>query len=656
MATIPGATTTVVETAVAVASGLDTICVFSPVPDNADYIPRLYGNATAVHAYHGYCPGVEYVALHAQFTRKNFLFCGLPIATAGAVGREDTSGNTGTSVTTVAAGGDGVLFEHDGEVTVVTGGTIGTSQIVLDVSADGGTSTKRVRLGVANSYAIPHLGVTISFLAGTLVAGDMIHSWHGSGPRSNAAAWALARAKLADQQRGFRSIMLSQDLVNNTEAAAYLAQIKAYKTENDRSVYGRASLLDRLPLAELSTTAVAMTGSPNITFAEVGATGDTITRSAGSFVTDGFVAGQIITIAGSVSNDMTTAVAIATVTALVITLDTDDLVDEGPVAGVTITGATTVTFAEVGATGDTITRSAGSWLADGFRVGDVLTIADSASNDATHSSGVTDVTATVITLDDDDLAAELIRADTVSIAAGQTKAVWIAALDAAITVDAERRIDLSVGRGRFASPFTAWNFRYPAGWAASLREYSHDLHISTWQKDHGPTGFDLYDSDGALAEYDDRVDGAAATAARFTSFRSWANGPRGAFIARSLTRASDSSLLVNTSNCAVVNLVENLVQAATENFIGRSIVLNDDGTATTAELAVLEKEVNAALKISVLADLKGEGPRASKAVWTASTSDVLNVAEPVLTGTCELILNGKIHTVNTTVRVLSGGQ
>jgi hypothetical protein len=80
---------------------------------------------------------------------------------------------------------------------------------------------------------------------------------------------------------------------------------------------------------------VSMTGSPNLTFAEVGATGDTITRSAGSWITDGFAINDTITVAGSASNNVTGRIAGLTATAL--TLDATDLANEGPVGSVTVT-------------------------------------------------------------------------------------------------------------------------------------------------------------------------------------------------------------------------------------------------------------------------------------------------------------------------------
>jgi hypothetical protein len=646
MATLPGATTTIVDTAGAVASGVDTVCVLAPVPTNADAVPRLYGTAAAIYAQHGYSEGLEYAAFHAQETKKPILFSGLPIATPGAIGRENTSGNTGTSVTTLAAGADGVLSEHDGVLEVIRGGTIGTDQILLSLSMDGGRTTRRVRLGTAASYAIPYFGVTVSFGGGTLVAGDVIHTWHATGPRSDSTGWAAAFTALAAQQKQVRSIVLVGDLQTATEAAAFRDLLNAYQTSHGRYVYGRAGVLDRLPLATLGAPTYRMTGAPTITFAEVGETGDTITRSAGSFIADGFQAGDLINVTGSTGNNIAAAAPLADVSALVLTLDDDDLVAEGPVSGVTIVGHEALTFA---ASTGVVTRSRGSWLDDGFRTGDSVTVSGTVSNDGTYTAA--GVTATELDLGDG-LADEVVRADAVTITAGQTKAAWAAATVAEFaSVDDEMRIDLAWGRATKASPLTQWNFRRPPSWAAALREYSPkiDLHVPVWRKDDGPTGWKL-----ATTDWDDRVDGNAGCLNRFTSFRTWGNGPNGAFIARSLTRALDSSLMVDTHNVHVVNLACATAQLATENAVGRVLRLNADGTATRDSLATIVSKVNAALEQALLTNAKGEGPRASAAKWTPAADDDFTVADPVLNGVLELLLNGTIVRVNTVTRVTSG--
>jgi hypothetical protein len=654
MATLPSAVTVVQDTAGAVASGLDLIAVISPVPTSADATPRLFGSAAAIYAQHGYSEGVEYAALHVERTRKSILFVGVPIATVGEVGRVDTSGNSGTSVVSVVATGPGyVLAEHGGYAEVISGGIIGTDQIVLGISLDDGDTIKSVRLGTGNTYTIPYIGVRLDFAAGTLVAGDVIATWHGTAPQMDGDGIQAAREALAAQSKGVRTLLRIGDLLDADAADDYLTQLNAYETANERFVMGRASVYDRAPLAEMSRISARMTGSPSITFAEVGGTGDTITRATGSFITDGFAVGDIITVSGAVASAGANNVTgpIASLSATVITLGTTDLVAEGPISNVSIVAVPGITFAEVGATGDTITRNRGSWLEDGFRDGDRITITGSASNNIT-SALVTDASALVLTLDTQDLTAEAIGSDDIVVTAGQTKAAWMAEIEAEFEpVDDAPRINLSSGRARVRSPFSGWRFRRPVAWAASVREYQHDLCVATWRKIDGPhSGWDLFDDNGNLAEWDDRIDGGAACAARFTSFRTFANGPAGAFVALDLTRANDGSLLSYAHNEAVVNLACTTVHLNTERIIGRSLVLNDDGTATSESLAEIQAEVNRALERALLVDA-GEGQRASKAVWSPNADDVFNVPEAVMTGVLDLVLNGTVHSVRTTVRV-----
>jgi len=635
----------VVDTAGALAKGLDVVCVWSPVAQSADCVPRQYGSAAAIYTQHGYCEGVEYAALHFARTGKPVLFQGLPIAVPGAIGRVDTTDLTAGGTAAVSLVGSSTLNEHDGVVEIITGGVVGTSQIVLGLSLDGGRTYRRVRLGTAASYTIPFEGVLLTF-TGTLVAGDTI-SWHASAPRTDASGWALARAALAAQSKAFRSIVLCGDLVNDTEASALVDQINAYKMENERAVFARAGVLDRTPLAALSTAVHTKNGTSSVTFDDDVAAPCTITRSAGSWITDGFAVGDVVTTSSATNPGPYTVTG---VTALVLSFGTGVLgADEDPSTTITVTGATGLAFV---ASTDVVTRSSGSWVADGFRAGDVVTVAGASS-----AGEYTVVGVTALALDlGDGLSDEVVAAGTCTIVAGQTKAAWLAACDAEFApVDAQYRISLGAGRGRVTSPLTAWYFRRPVGWAASLREYAHDLQIAPWRKNDGPTGFDLNDAEGNLEEWDDRVDGAAACAARFTSFRTFANGPEGAFIAQSLTRAVESSLLSHTHHTAVVNLAENLVQQSTEDAaIGVSLILEADGTATPSSLSLIEDRVNKALHQGLLAPGR-EGPRASLATWAADASVLFNVPEPLLLGTLTLVLNGTVHSVATTIRVVSGG-
>lgn len=79
-----------------------------------------------------------------------------------------------------------------------------------------------------------------------------------------------------------------------------------------------------------------MTGAPTLTFAEVGGTGDTITRDSGSWIDDGFTTNTTVTVTGSVSNNISGA-GVTLVTASTLTLGSTDLVDEVK-AGCTVIG------------------------------------------------------------------------------------------------------------------------------------------------------------------------------------------------------------------------------------------------------------------------------------------------------------------------------
>ena len=652
MADLPSAETVIEQTAGRPSTGVDLCVVMAACRLNADIVPRLFANHDAILTQHGYCDGVDYAAIHIEETKKSVMFIGLPIVTEGVVGRFNSSGNSGSSVVSVAADPGGCVGEHDGVITVVRGGTVGTDQIMLGLSLDGGRTVKNVRMGTGNSYAIPHIRATISLGAGTLVAGDTVLTWHGTAPLPDAAGITAARVALAAQMKLARSWMLIGDLQEEDDASDFLTELNAYETVSDRFVYGRAQVRDRLPFATMSRVQVRMTGNPNVTFAEVGATGDTITRSAGSFVTDGFVTGMRIAVSGSASNNFTNAL-ITNVTATVLTLDTQDLAAEGPVANVTITGTPGLTFAEVGATGDTITRAGGgSFLADGFRAGDRITVSGTVSNNFSNAL-VTTVTATVLTLDTQDLVAEGIGSFSVTLTAGETKAQHMATMDAEFAdVDAEHRIDLGFGRGRKLSPILKYRFRRPVQWAASVREYQHDVHIPCWRKDDGPLlGWDLEDTSGTLVEHDDRVDGGACEA-RFTAFRTYSNGPAGAFIALSLTRDEDNTVLSRTHNVAVANIACTTNQAETENAIGQVVFeLNADGTATPDSLAAIKGRVDSALAQELLQNKKNEGKRCDSVSWDPSTTDNLKIVPATLTGVLNLELNGTIEQIRTKVRI-----
>lgn len=648
MALIPSASTSLDPTAGSSGAGTGYLVLLFACALSADVTPRVFASSTAMYQQHGYCEAVEYMAIHADEAKTPVIGVGLPIVTAGTIGQLDQSGVTGTCDVTVAAGANGILAESDVEIEVDVGGTVGTDSIKLLVSLDGGRTQKPARLGTALTYTVPFHGHVLTFKTGTtLIAGDVI-TYKTKAPRWDQAGVASARTALAAQLKLSRSWLLIGDLVDEDDATDVVTEANSYETANQRFVYARAQVRDAYVAAKKSKTRVHMTGAPSVTFAEVGATGDTITRATGSFVTDGFTTGMVVTVVSAL-NPFANAV-ITNVTATVLTLDTQDLVAE-TTSAVTITGSEKLTFAEVGVTGDTITRTIGSWVADGFKAGDAITITGTASNNLV-SAVVTDVTATVLTLDTGDLVAEVIGSFGVSITApAESLTEHVAAADAEWTdIDAEPRIDLGIGRARKLSPFTGYRYRRPVAWAASIREYQHDVHVPIFAKAFGPLkGWDLEDENGNLVEYDERVTG-GALAGRFTCFRTWSNGPSGAFIALDLTRDEDDTVLSRTQNIAVTNLAMSTVQRAAENAIGVILQRNADDTGTPASLQLLEETVNTDLAIALLQPGK-EGPRAQSARWEASRTDVLAGAGATLSGVLALKVGAVLEHINTVVRV-----
>jgi len=80
---------------------------------------------------------------------------------------------------------------------------------------------------------------------------------------------------------------------------------------------------------------VSMQGSPNLNFADLDP--DTITRTAGSWIDDGFIDEMTLTITSSVSNNGTFTVDAVTTSTLTL-IATDSLVDESGTSGVSVIG------------------------------------------------------------------------------------------------------------------------------------------------------------------------------------------------------------------------------------------------------------------------------------------------------------------------------
>jgi len=144
----------------------------------------------------------------------------------------------------------------------------------------------------------------------------------------------------------------------------------------------------------------------NITFTAVG---KTITRSTGSFVTDGFYsttgAQQLILVSGSVSNNGLFLISTTILTALTITLDASaSNVVTGEAAGNSVTIKSVIgtfkqtTLSFVSGSPDTIHRSAGSFLTDGYQIGNTITVYGAANGGNNTTWTIAGVTASDLTL------------------------------------------------------------------------------------------------------------------------------------------------------------------------------------------------------------------------------------------------------------------
>ncbi len=127
---------------------------------------------------------------------------------------------------------------------------------------------------------------------------------------------------------------------------------------------------------------------------------DTITRSVGSWLTDGFRPGQMITIEGSDDNDGSYLIDEVTDTTITLGL-TEGLADGTTqvVARRLMVGAAQLTFTDNESAADqrdTIVRSSGSWVTDGFAAGQTVRIDGAGVNDGRYV--IDEVTATTLTL------------------------------------------------------------------------------------------------------------------------------------------------------------------------------------------------------------------------------------------------------------------
>jgi hypothetical protein len=181
-------------------------------------------------------------------------------------------------------------------------------------------------------------------------------------------------------------------------AGGKLTLSAANDTDGSATADASASGKGKAAEAEKIATPATVTGDAGLAFADNGSNAATLTRSSGSWEADGYRAGGKIIVTGAqnvANNGMFTITSISLDGRVLILKDAQFAAEveesSGPAVKVSghtlgkLNGDAVLTFFDApGTNADTISRSTGSWLADGFTTGDAIRVKGSGSNDNTY--------------------------------------------------------------------------------------------------------------------------------------------------------------------------------------------------------------------------------------------------------------------------------
>ena len=660
MPDLPQANTTVEEGAGAIGPNSGLVCVLSCMQSGTPAEFKQYDSAANINADKGLGEGYEFAAHYIPQTKRPILFARLEEATAGAISNVDLTNVSGTSEPSF----NGTPFD-DEELKVLVaddgndgaGGNVGTSGIVIQVSRDGGrTLGRKIRLGTATSYAIPNTGVTVSFGAGTLKTGDYA-TCVATSPKWDATSLAAAITELVNRTDLPRAILVCGDCAGQTELRDVIAQAQALAGVNRFSRLF-CSLRDYFPRAVFQGSKVITAALAGQTVT-VAATGKTFTRSAGSFITDGFAVGDEVTWAGFSTSGNNGPNIITTLTATVMTCAAASLTDESAAADTSCSTASGGESVTVAASGKTYTRSGGSWITEGFKVGTQVVFGGFAEADNNGPKTITDVTATVVTVSE--TCADEATVYGVTAIATETDSQWSTALAGVVgstpsTELVEKGVSPFAGRARRVSPTDGSMKRRPAAWFTLIRWMQHDPQIAPYRTaDKGLDGVTITDANGKPEDHDERTMGGLLDS-RISCLRTYSeyNLP-GVYVALSLTLDAEGTPLSRLQVAGVSDIISTVVQGETALKLGSEVETNDDGTLTEAEARRIELGVLGQLKAKVLSPGAIDGrPAASSITFSISrTVNVLEEGAEVPTET-DWVPLGYLEKINNKVRVQTG--
>lgn len=560
MPTLPNATITVADgqRATGYAGSASTLLVAGCCSTGTANAPRLFTGTAALVAAFGYGPAVEAAAYVMERSGKRALFVRMPGTTAGTNSAVDSNDATGTSVVTLTGA---PYDDYEGRFLIVAGGTRGTAGVTFKYSLDAGrTWSLTIALGTATTYAIPNSGLTLNFAAGTFVAADE-HRWTTTAPRWDSSDMADLLTALAANTTPLIGGLITGDLVAG-DVDTISAELASYATTDGRFTRWFTNV-------RRARRARRARGTLVLTFAEVGSSGDTITRSTGSWITDGFVNGDSVTIAGTASND-------------------------GVYTNVTVTSATVLTL--------------------------------DSDNDVIAESSVT--CTAVATEEDPD---------------------WIATIAASFAAKSDKRESLWGGHAVTVSAVSSRQYSRPSSFAGAARYLSVDVSRSLAAVADGPLlGVSLVDDHGDTIEHDERASPGLLDA-RIACLRTF-DGRQGAYVALPMLFAETGSDFDRLHFGAVIDVACATAKFTLEGKLSSDVLLKP-GAATIDESAALQIEaaVNRALR-NALTSRK----RVTAATYTCSRDDDLTVESPVLTGTVNVQPLGYLETIATTVQFAVG--
>jgi hypothetical protein len=262
------------------------------------FTPRFYQGGAALKADAGVGDAIEFGCRYFRGSKSSFnpsglpiAFCRTPVTTAGVIQAQSHDGVTGSSA--IVASGTPNQRVDQFVLKILNDGTVGADGITFQYSFGGRDFSATQRLGTSLTWAVPDLGVTLTFDTGMTVKAGDIFTMRTSGPRASNADISTALADLLALPQKFRCVLIIGDY-NETDMLALQADMDLWYLAGKRSIFF-VSARDAAQLAQgtkLSTE--------TITFA---AAGHTITRNTGSWIVDGFTTLDDVIVSGSTSNN-----------------------------------------------------------------------------------------------------------------------------------------------------------------------------------------------------------------------------------------------------------------------------------------------------------------------------------------------------------------